>query len=216
MKKILTYFTKLAKILKIKGLSDKNEKDFISKRLVPRLDYQTSAFSKGDISVINEVLNMLKQEKDECDENKLFPQEIDAENDGTFKRDLATNKKNQTSGKNTCQKLGKQFSQSNSLFRHIASVHDGVKFQCDQCDYKTTDSRYLKQHKASEHEVKLTIHEGVRFPCDQCDYEATTSSSLKQHKASEGVTHPCDQCDYEATRKCSLNILIIIIRLEYL
>ena len=47
------------------------------------------------------------------------------------------------------------------------SVHDGIKYQCDQSDYKAAQQSYIKTHKKS-------IHEGIKYHCDQCDYKATT------------------------------------------
>ena len=55
--------------------------------------------------------------------------------------------------------------------RHIKSIHKGVKFPCDQCDYKATRTGPLLEHIKS-------IHEGVKFPCDQCDYKATLKESF--------------------------------------
>ena len=57
------------------------------------------------------------------------------------------------------------------------SVHEGIKYHCDQCDYKATLKSNLKKHN-------MSIHEGIKYQCDQCDYKATQKGNLKGHKMS--------------------------------
>ena len=59
--------------------------------------------------------------------------------------------------------------------RGIKTIHEGVRYFCDRCDYKATTTSHLKTHKES-------IHEGVRYSCDCCDYKATRISHLRTHK----------------------------------
>ena len=53
------------------------------------------------------------------------------------------------------------------------SAHEGIKYQCDFCDYKATQKNALKTHK-------MSVHEGIRYQCDH--YKATHKSALKRHK----------------------------------
>ena len=55
------------------------------------------------------------------------------------------------------------------------SLHESVKYPCNQCEYKATQRSNLKTHK-------MSVHENVKYPCNQCEYKATTNSSLKTHK----------------------------------
>ena len=64
-----------------------------------------------------------------------------------------------------------------SLTQHKKSVHEGVKYPCNLCDYEATEQRSLTRHKQSG-------HEGVKCPCNLCDYEATKQSHLTAHKKS--------------------------------
>ena len=70
----------------------------------------------------------------------------------------------------------------------------GIKYQCDECDYKATLKENLKKHK-------MSVHIGFKYPCDQCDYKATQKGDLKKHRLSVhiGIKYQCDQCDYKAT-----------------
>ena len=53
-----------------------------------------------------------------------------------------------------------------------------MRYTCDQCDYKFTDTGNLDKH------VK-TIHGGIHYPCSQCDYKATQKPYLKSHVSSK-------------------------------
>ena len=55
------------------------------------------------------------------------------------------------------------------------SVHDGVKYSCNQCDSKFSRQDNLKIHK-------MSVHEGVKYSCNQCDYKGSHKSHLKKHK----------------------------------
>ena len=35
--------------------------------------------------------------------------------------------------------------------RHIKTVHEGVKFPCEECDYKAAQKFTLMRHKKSKH-----------------------------------------------------------------
>ena len=89
-----------------------------------------------------------------------------------------------------------------------------MRYNCDQCEYRSTQKGSLKTHKKS-------IHEGVRYGCDQCTFKAINKNDLKRHNKSihkdatskQGIeiqntyekdtnkvigTHACDQCDYKS------------------
>ena len=94
----------------------------------------------------------------------------------------------------------------------MKSVHNGVKYSCNQWDYQATKQGNLKTHNKSIHEGvyscdqfyyqsdlkkhKNSVHEGVKYSCNQCDYLATIQSILKRHMNSvhEGVEFSCEQC----------------------
>ena len=54
------------------------------------------------------------------------------------------------------------------------SVHEGVKYQCFQCDSKFTLKGSLKKHK-------LSVHEGVKYPCNQCDSQYSSKKKMMNH-----------------------------------
>ena len=73
---------------------------------------------------------------------------------------------------------------------HKLRIHDGVKYNCDRCDFKSTTQGNLGIHK-------LSVHEGVTYKCDQCDYRAKRPGNLKSHKLNihkeKGVRYERDQ-----------------------
>ena len=96
-----------------------------------------------------------------------------------------------------CDQCDHQFNYNGDLTRHIQSKHEiGIKYACDQCDYQATTQRNFTAHIKSK-------HKGVKYACDQCDYQATQRPHLTRHIQSihKGVKYVCDQCDYQAMRK---------------
>jgi len=57
---------------------------------------------------------------------------------------------------------------------HIESVHEHVRYPCDQCEFQATTTWDLKRHTA-------TVHEGVRYHCDQCEFKSTAMHYLRKH-----------------------------------
>ena len=45
-------------------------------------------------------------------------------------------------------------------------------FQCDQCEYMTTEENDHNEHKKE-------FHEGIHITCDQCDYKKTAMDNCK-------------------------------------
>ena len=60
-----------------------------------------------------------------------------------------------------------------NLNKHKAIVHEGRRFQCDQCDYSASTTGNLKIHKG--------IHTGVKYTCDICNYTSLRPSDIKRH-----------------------------------
>ena len=48
----------------------------------------------------------------------------------------------------------------------MKSIHDGVKYSCEYCDYKATEKGSLQKHLKS-------FHKGVKYSCEYCDQKVT-------------------------------------------
>ena len=58
--------------------------------------------------------------------------------------------------------------------RHFQSVHEGVKYACNLCDYQATRQSSVTRHIES-------VHEGVKYACNQCDYQGSQRGNLTTH-----------------------------------
>ena len=56
-----------------------------------------------------------------------------------------------------CEKCNQSFSSRGSLTNHTRAIHDGVRFLCNQCDFKGTQNHTLKKHKLSFHGIKESL-----------------------------------------------------------
>ena len=63
-----------------------------------------------------------------------------------------------------------------------------IKFNCDKCDYNTTDKTIVQRHVKS-------LHEEIRHDCDKCFFRATGKTNLQRHFESlhEEIHHDCDK-----------------------
>eukprot|EP00092_Neocalanus_flemingeri_P008177 GFUD01008817.1.p1 GENE.GFUD01008817.1~~GFUD01008817.1.p1 ORF type:complete len:1155 (+),score=254.55 GFUD01008817.1:150-3467(+) len=83
-----------------------------------------------------------------------------------------------------------------TLFRHIQSVHRGVRFNCPYCDFVTIDKGSLKRHVNGQ-------HEGIKHKCDFCDYENAQIGNVKKHVQTkhQNIVYHCPYCSLEAKHK---------------
>ena len=63
---------------------------------------------------------------------------------------------------NQCEFKGSQ----SSMWYHKQSVHKGILYPCDLCDFTSHKFSNVKAHKEYKHAM-------VRFPRDQCEINAT-------------------------------------------
>ena len=54
--------------------------------------------------------------------------------------------------------------------KHVAAVHEGIRYPCTCCDYQAARLPDLKQHMNVQ-------HKGIGYQCDFCEYKATCRST---------------------------------------
>ena len=57
---------------------------------------------------------------------------------------------------------------------HERTIHMGLTYDCDQCNFTALRKVTLKLHQQVEHEQ-------IRYTCDHCDYKATRANNLQAH-----------------------------------
>ena len=99
-----------------------------------------------------------------------------------------------------CPTCDKWFPKIGNLYRHIRTVHNGIrppKFSCSQCDYEYTRKDDLTHH------IQAT-HEGIRKinACTQCNFESTRQEHLTEHIQAkhDGIKFKCEHCDYQGSK----------------
>ena len=61
---------------------------------------------------------------------------------------------------------------------HIDSVHEGIKYPCNKCEYKASTQSYLNEHINA-------IHKGKKFYCKHCDFKTPWRNHLRTHTKSK-------------------------------
>ena len=56
-----------------------------------------------------------------------------------------------------CNKCEKQYTNSGSLFKHLKSVHEGMKYPCNQCQKVFLRKDHLLRHIKNAHEGNFTV-----------------------------------------------------------
>ena len=91
---------------------------------------------------------------------------------------------------NQCEYKGET---NKDLKLHFETVHEGIRYFCVQCRFKTN---------------VVFHHKGFWYSYDQCTFEVGTKQGLICHVKTvhEGVQYSCDRCDFKARRKHILKV----------
>ena len=94
------------------------------------------------------------------------------------------------------------------LSSHVRTIHlQERNFQCSTCDYKTTDQSHLTRHIEIKHNPR------ENFVCADCN-KSIKPGSLYGHRkyfhSGEQPKHMCNICTFQTNRKDSLKNHIIV------
>ena len=105
-----------------------------------------------------------------------------------------------------CNSCDAAFSHNGNLYRHIKSVHSGVKsLKCNICDKSFSHNGYLKNHIESVH------NQTKSFKCNICNKSFSLKGNLKKHTESyhgEKKSFQCNKCDKVFSQKGYLKVHI--------
>ena len=68
------------------------------------------------------------------------------------------------------------------LNSHTTSVHEGIKYKCDKCDFTSTSQAHIQRHMTCLHNEDQIKEMRTRLTCDICSYKTTSETVLRQHK----------------------------------
>ena len=57
---------------------------------------------------------------------------------------------------------------------HVKTVHEGLRYPCDQCDYQGNSMQSLRKHIQSS-------HEGIKYECEHCNKKLATPACVRRH-----------------------------------
>ena len=58
---------------------------------------------------------------------------------------------------------------------HINASHEGLRYECHECDGVFTCKKDVRRHVKS-------VHKGLKYDCDMCEVKFSTTDSLSTHK----------------------------------
>ena len=100
-------------------------------------------------------------------------------------------------GKVLCKTCNSKLKTETGAATHYLSVHLGVKYACDECDHRFTQTQSLQSHKRRMHRDKEVK--------EQCSHCGGMFRALQLHiKEIHGEIHKCTECAYETKRKSHL------------
>jgi hypothetical protein len=171
----LDNFLSVAVELKIKGLHNRNEG--ASYKETEDVDIDIDIDIDEDNGTIED--DGLKPQddcgnKENIKKHTVFKEETQINKGLEVKEELKENHVKPDQNK-LCMTCDKTFKNPGQLYRHVQSVHEGVKHDCTYCrkSFSTIDS--LGRH------VKVA-HENIRYNCDHCESSYTSTSAIKRHK----------------------------------
>ena len=110
------------------------------------------------------------------------------------------------------------------------SVHERIRFKCEQCKYSTVHQGHINRHIRIGHNKELScqhchyktsngqhfrrhfkaVHEGIKnFTCQKCNFSAARAEAVKRHIKSIHLKirdFKCDHCAYESSTRGHLKI----------
>ena len=116
-----------------------------------------------EVKEISKGVEMQNEGEDITEENVLDDEEKENYEDDEPKQ-TSENKIRQRQPRNQissdtksteCPECGKEFAHRYVMLKHYRSVHEGIKYPCNQCDYQATQQSSLQTHIAAKHSDKI-------------------------------------------------------------
>ena len=177
---LLEKFLNVAKDLKVKDISqDAGNTAFNNALKKEERESQQNTSLENEGKSVNALNEFVPQEEITSFATEEFSTRIDDLPMRDDKPKDPTCKENQRKRKVWCPECNQFFSGSKTkLTTHFQNVHEGIRWPCNQCEYKARDKYTLNKHVRAEH-INCTV-----FKCDDCEYETMYKNRLKAHAKS--------------------------------
>ena len=149
-----------------------------------------------ELNLENEYLNQsLKGDDENSPHTKPEQVEYDTENVSTSDKmpsntsvngdpEPLFNPNNPKIPKVQCPDCNKILSTKKRLKVHIQSKHEGMRWPCNQCDFKAWERCTLNSHYRTVHQ----FDQPIKFKCVNCDYETLHKGDLNVHTKKHHTT----------------------------
>ena len=159
-------FLTVAQSLEIRALN-KNNKE--------AADQSQNIQSDAQVDPIESINEFKKESKKSFAESMTVPKQVIAKS-----QDIVSYDSKFQCPKVNCDRL---FANKRTIYEHIKSVHENIRFSCDHCDFQTAKKNNLKVHIQSK-------HEGIKYACKRCDHELSSITNLRTHMKNKHQTNP--------------------------
>ena len=108
-----------------------------------------------------------------------------------------------------CDQCGFQAIRKHGLINHIETEHGGVRYDCTMCTHQAKRMDNLRRHEKHKH-AKNSRNKLRIYICNLCDHQSPRKDNLAVHRSSKHAEeqYPCDQCALLALSNGSLKFHI--------
>lgn len=94
-----------------------------------------------------------------------------------------------------CRNCDRRYNSYSSCIRHQRTVHDGRRYECPKCTYKTKYPQLLNAHVNRHNPLKVTKGQKVLYGCANCKNNFLTAERRDKHMKRCGFAkYQCEHC----------------------
>ena len=154
-----------------------------------RMNHFLEAAKSLEIKELNKEVEEAPDEEDNSiqeNENLIIRDSIDEQQTTDIRKQTpvkGTRMAGIQNDKTYCVECDKSYSNYSALYKHKKAFHEGVTYNCNQCDYKSALKANLKRHIETKHEdIK-------KFACNFCEYRCFLKTDLQRHMKKKHANH---------------------------
>ena len=179
--------------------NDSNDSQKLGCSKSNQLQFHQTTVNSEEVTIPTEIENST------IDNEHLGTKEaLKMEDDMTSKELQDESKNKEVVGKYKCKQCIFETSCKDNLVKHVNGDHKDFRiYFCEDCEYSTTRTTSLRNHKAAIHKL-----ENRRFKCEECPFTSATKASLNYHRVCVhkigDKQFKCELCIYASASKGNL------------